>query len=523
MKTSIINDTRYLLPDNLTKKHFLDTLKTCFTVKQVTNTSENFSILENFEWSLYSKKMMAIRHENQTISLWNEFDLFDDEAALLIDNITAHARFWWNFPDSEARQTLKPILKLRALYPVYKGIVKIEQLNLQNDDGKILIFCQFISISDPQRPRSPLMRQVRMSPVTGYTKELKQAVKLLRELGGFKPSLPPMDSLLGALGISPAPYTVKPQLDLPAAMPARTAVSSIISTMIEKQRLTEQGIIDDIDTEFLHHFRVSIRMVRAAIAQLKEVFPEHDVPVLKQRFGDLARETNYLRDIDVFILDKERYMNFLPESMRNDLLPMFNDFEKKRLTEAKRISRWIASRAYLKEISELQSLFINGYSAVETEWSEQATIELAINKIQKTYKKIYKAAQKINNTTPDENIHSIRISCKKLRYLLYFFSSEFDKKKIKLVGKHLKSLQDTLGIFNDLTVQGDFLKNYLYQLEHKPKKDIMLIASLGGLISTLYTMQLQERDRCIQELAIFSNESNRQLFRETFIVSPAAE
>jgi len=519
MKTSTSNDIRYLLPDHLSKKQFLDTLKTCFTVKQVESNTEKFSILESFEWNLYRKKILAIRHENQSISLWNESNLFDNESVINIDNIGARSKFWWDFPDSEGKQVLKPILKLRALYPFFKGTLKIEHLNLQNDDGKILVFCQLVSIYQADQSRTPIMSQVRVLPVTGYEKDHKLTIKLIKELGGFKPSLAPLDSLLGAIGITPLPYTVKPDINLPPAMPARTAVSCIVTTMIDKQRLTESGIIKDIDTEFLHHYRVAIRMVRAAIAQLKEVFPQHDVITLKQRFGDLARETNFLRDNDVFILDKERYMNLLPESMRNDLLPMFEDFEKSRHIEAKRISRWIASRTYRKEMDELQALFVNGYSAVETQWSEKPTIELAVNKIQKTYNKIYKAALKINNATPDEDIHSIRIACKKLRYLLYFFGSEFKKKKLKIVLNHLKSLQDKLGIFNNLPVQGDFLKNSLYHLEHKPKKDIMLIASLGGLISNLYTMQMQERDKSIQELARFSNDSNRQLFKETFIIS----
>ncbi|MCU7800839.1 MAG: CHAD domain-containing protein [gamma proteobacterium symbiont of Lucinoma myriamae] len=518
MKSSKISDTRYLLPDNMTKKHFLETLKSCFVVKQIASSSEKFSILESFDWGLYKKNLLAIRHEDQAISLWNKDNLFDIESAQKIDNINANSRFWWDFPDCQAKEILKPILDLRSLSPIYKGVLKIEQFNLQNEAGKILVFCQLMSIYKPEQPRTPIMRQISMTPVTGYAKENGQAIELIRDLGGFKASLPPLDSLLGAIGVSPQPYTVKPQIELLSTMPARSAVSSIIAIMIEKQRLTEPGIIKDIDTEFLHHYRVAIRMVRAAIAQLKDVFPQQEVPILKQRFGDLARETNKLRDLDVFILDQERYMNLLPKSMRNDLAPMFNDFQQNRQTEAKRISRWIGSKTYRNEINELQSLFENGYSAMETLWSEKPSIELAINKIQKTYKKIYKAAIKITHTTPDEDIHRIRIDCKKLRYLLYFFASQFNKKKIKIVGKHLKSLQDTLGIFNDLTVQGEFLKNYLYQLEHKPKKDIMLIASLGGLISTLYTMQKQERDKCINELAIFSNDENRQLFKETFIV-----
>ena len=517
MKASRNNYTRYLLPDKMTKKHFMDTLQKCFTINMFETTSETFSILDSFECGLYNQRMMAVRHENNNISLWNEDDLLDPELSLDIENTTVHSRFWWDFPDSSAKEILKDILDLRALSPIYKGLLKTEQFNFQNEEGKILVFCQLISISEPATPRTPVMRQAKLIPVTGYMKEYRQAEELLKELGGFEATLPPLDSLLGAIGVLPQPYTVKPKLNLSASMTARAAANSIILTMMEKQRLTEDGIIDDIDTEFLHHYRVAIRMTRAAIAQLKDVFPEQDVEMLKNRFGALARKTNLLRDLDVFILDKKRYMNLLPESLRSGLSPMFDDFEKSRTSEVKKVARWLSGKTYKNEMTELEALFEHGYSALETEWSEKPTIDLAVNKIQKRYRKIQKAAAKITSDTPDEAIHDIRINCKKLRYLLYFFGSMFKKKQVKVVINHLKSLQDTLGVFNDLTVQGEFLGNYLYELEHKPKKDIMLIASLGGLISSLYSMQRLERDNCIVELAIFSNAENRQLFKETFI------
>lgn len=516
MKTSEACDYYYLLPDSLSKKNFLETLKRIFVVRKIDTVSENVSILETFDWGLYKQRLLAIRHEDQSIGLWDEKNLFALDMAKKIDNISEKARFSWDFPTCEATKILAPLLKLRSLNPIYKGILKIEPINLLDNEGKILVFCQLISIYAPESPNTPIMRQLRINSLTGYNEERKQAVELLKGLGAFEPSLTPLDSLLGAIGVTPQPYTVKPEINIAHDTPSRQAVSSIISIIIEKQRLTEAGIIEDIDTEFLHHYRVAIRMVRSAIAQLKVVFPLQDVISLKQRFGDLARETNLLRDLDVFILDKQRYMSFLPESMRNDLTPMFDDFQKKRELEAKHISQWIDSKAYKDEMGALQSLFTPNYSAMETQWSERPSIELSIDKIQKTYQKIYKAALQITADTPDTAIHDIRIDCKKLRYLLYFFGSQFSNKKIKKVSEHLKSLQDTLGIFNDLTVQGNFLKNYLFQLEHEVEKDIMLIAALGGLIATLYTMQRQEREKSVKELAIFSNKSNRQLFKKTF-------
>lgn len=520
MKSSQLSESRYLLPENVTRKDFLDTLGKNFTVKAAQPRQEKIAILDSFEWGIYQKRMLAIRHEDNTISLYNEDNLLAPDESLKIENVAARSKFWWEFADSPAKDVLKKILDLRALYPVFSGLLKIEQFNLEDEAGKILAICQLIAIASPDKPRTPLMRQAKLIPVTGYKLENQSAIDLLKELGAFEPRLKPLDSLLGAIGVTPQPYTVKPQLALSPQMPARSSVCSIVAIMIEKQRLTEQGIIKDIDTEFLHHFRVSIRMIRAAIAQLKEVFPQQDVVMLKDRFGAIARETNHLRDLDVFILDKQRYMNLLPASLREGLMPMFDDFEQSRRTEVKRIARWLSSKSYRLEIEALQALFSQGYSALETEWSEKPTIDLAVNKIQQRYRKIQKAAAKINQDTPDEAIHGIRIDCKKLRYLLYFFGDLFNKKQVKVAANHLKVLQDKLGIFNDLTVQGEFLEDYLNTTEHKAKKDIMLIASLGGLISSLNTMHQQERANCIRELAIFSNQENRQLFKQTFTLQP---
>jgi CHAD domain-containing protein len=519
MKTSQVLNSRFILPDNINKKVLLEMLSQHFTVKTGQSINEDIAIIESFNWGLYQHNMLAVRQEDNSISLYTDDSTFlDPELALKIDGIGTRSRFWWDFPEGEARDILKGILDLRALYPVFQGKLKIEEVNLQDDEGKTLVFGQMISIFSPERPATPILREIKISSLTGYDDEYLQAVSILEQLRAFIPTKTPLDTFYGAIGVAPTPYTVKPKLNLDPQATTRTSVSSIIKTMIEKQRQTEQGIIKDIDTEYLHHYRVALRMIRAAIAQLKEVFPEQEQLKLKERFGALARDTNQLRDLDVFILDKERYMNLLPPALRDGLLPMYKDFEQSRSAEVKRVARRLSSKAYQNEIESLQSLFINGYSALETAWSEKPTIELAVEKIQKRYRKIQKAASKITQDTPDEAIHSIRIECKKLRYLLYFFGDLFNKKQVKIAGNHLKSLQDTLGIFNDLSVQCDFLQQYLYDTEHKAKKDVLLIASLGGLITSLYTLQKQERENCIRELAVFSNKENRQLFNETFII-----
>jgi len=65
-------------------------------------------------------------------------------------------------------------------------------------------------------------------------------------------------------------------------------------------RQNEDGIKADYDTEFLHDYRVSLRKVRSVLS----LFKGENI-ALKQAFSDIMKGTNQLRDLDVYLLDKQ--------------------------------------------------------------------------------------------------------------------------------------------------------------------------------------------------------------------------
>ena len=102
-----------------------------------------------------------------------------------------------------------------------------------------------------------------------------------------------------------------------------------------------------------------------------------------------------------------------------------------------------------------------------------------------------KRGKAINDDTPDEALHDLRIDCKKLRYLLEFFASLFSKNKMdKLIG-YMKKLQDNLGDFNDLSVQQQELMTYLNEVLPRSRRADRLLcaAAIGGLIARLHDQQ----------------------------------
>jgi len=77
------------------------------------------------------------------------------------------------------------------------------------------------------------------------------------------------------------------------------AVTLIAQYLVRSIQQNEDGIIEDVDTEFLHQYRVSIRKLRSLLTLIEGVYPLEDSRRLKSAFGGYAKDTNDLRDLDV--------------------------------------------------------------------------------------------------------------------------------------------------------------------------------------------------------------------------------
>ena len=82
------------------------------------------------------------------------------------------------------------------------------------------------------------------------------------------------------------------------------------------------GLKRDIDTEFLHDFRVSVRRTRSCLGHIKRVFPPGEVEEFRKEFAWLGSLTGPTRDMDVYLLKMSDYRLTLPEPVQRDLRPL---------------------------------------------------------------------------------------------------------------------------------------------------------------------------------------------------------
>ena len=318
------------------------------------------------------------------------------------------------------------------------------------------------------------------------------------------------------LGIPEKCYTSKPRLPIVPDAPILDTTRGIITTYIQVARANEAGVQADYDTEFLHDYRVSLRKVRSVLSLFKGVFAETDTIRLKQVFAEMMQQTNRLRDLDVYLLDKDLYFSMVPESLHEGLHEMFASFAKERRQQLKQVNEMLQSENYQRRISELTELFEEPGRIETGPQSPEVLLEFACQKIWKRYKKVCKIARSITNATADETVHDLRIHCKKLRYLMEFFSPLFPKKEIKALIRSLKRLQDNLGRFNDFSVQQISLQNFLQEHSEQQNPRLKLAESIGSLVTVLHQRQLEERRHVMENFACFDSAEIRASFQTLF-------
>jgi len=253
------------------------------------------------------------------------------------------------------------------------------------------------------------------------------------------------------------------------------------------------------------------------VSLFKGIYSDEQTLTLKKTFSDLMSPTGRLRDLDVYLLDRKNYFGLLPKSLHDGLTIMFNLFEIERNKQLKLISKHLKSSAYNKSISRLHALFSGSDDLQPGANAGHSAFIYARELIWKRYRKVCKIARAINPDTPDSEVHELRIHCKKLRYLMEFFSPMFPLNEIKNLIKALKRLQDNLGLFNDYSVQQESLQEFILTHASKGRKqDISVAKSVGALIAMLYQKQLEERAKVISNFQIFDSLTTQQQFQKLF-------
>ncbi|MEX0302859.1 MAG: CHAD domain-containing protein [Leisingera sp.] len=307
-------------------------------------------------------------------------------------------------------------------------------------------------------------------------------------------------------------YNPKPQVQLRPAQPALAAATAIIRSCLSVARQNEAGVVSDLDTEFLHDYRISLRRIRTVLSLFKGVFAPADALRLKTGFAGLMAETSRLRDLDVYLLKRDWFYAQTPRMLHPGLDAMFDAFAAERRISHQSLALHLAGARYKWQIAAMQAEFAEGAEIAPGPRAARPVQGFAQKLIWKRYSKLCRIADGITPATPDAEIHRLRISCKKLRYLIELFAPLFPASGLKPILKPLKKLQNTLGDFNDCSVQ----QAALLEFAATPAATREIALSAGALIAVLGQNQNAARAQVETRFQAFNSPRTQRRFQTMF-------
>lgn len=252
---------------------------------------------------------------------------------------------------------------------------------------------------------------------------------------------------------------------VPPVFPRQTVQQAFVALL--EQQLFSLGRWEDsartgVDVEGVHQLRVALRRMRSVLRIFRPALASELTRPWSEDMRYLAGQLGPARDLDVFL---DQSLTAVAGK-----LPLAGADQLRRLAEVRRSGAYDAVRVLLD--SERYSDFKRGLG----EWlrragwqrgslTDQQRAALAGNvgdfarrMLKKQRKRVLRQGRATDENKPEE-LHRLRIECKKLRYAaecfapLYAGMAEFID--------HLKGLQDLLGVMNDVSVTQHLLDDLL--------------------------------------------------------------
>lgn len=480
-----------------------------------TVTKQIATLSDTFDWRLYSKGyvLLQMNGEVRLISVKND-EIID---AMVWKKKKAPERIQ-QFTNGSLRNKIADTIKDRILIPVCKCEFENEIYECTDTDGKIIARVSLYTALQDTMDDSFPKQIISIERLKGYEQESSKYLSFFKTKRLSKIKSPFSEVLLKNSERVPGQYTSKFRISLSSQQTSREALLQILRYLTTQLMENYPYVTNPSDIEFLHDFRVSIRRIRAALRQISGVLPEEDVLYYANEFREIAQNSNTVRDMDVFLTERDTYIKLLPSALQQGIIPLFEHLHETHSDEFNKMKRKYNSKKTKDFLKKWQNYLDNSEEIVceECPNSERNIREFASARILRRFKKIVQKSELIDYSKPDEFIHVIRLDCKKLRYLLEFFFSLYPPKKISVLISHLKSLQDILGIFNDVYVQQIRFTGFLEELDDTYENKKGVAAAVGGIIAIAYRGQLDMLQKIEEAFSTFKNKKNTELYQSIF-------
>jgi CHAD domain-containing protein len=485
--------------------------------------AERFELIyyDSFDWCLHAAGLI-LQHIRSSDSEELQLLRLSDLAVVAVQPMAKPAaRFAAQLPVGEIRDRIEPLLGIRAFLPL--ACLRGSGICLRQEDreGKtrVRLYLESFSVLDDAGKRRPLQKRVRLEALRGYR---KAAAGVGAKLAGDYRLVATGDELFGqalaALGKQPGSYSSKVVVDLQAQMRADVAVRKILTSLFEAIQVNEAGTIADLDSEFLHDFRVAVRRTRSVLGELKRVFAPSQLARFRREFAWLGSITGPVRDLDVYLLKFDKYKAAISPELRDALEPLREFLRYKQHAEqTQKLAPDLKGRRYRKLKDQWQRYLTSRLAKNPAAPDAARPIGLvAHQRTWRMYKRVLKEGRAITPESPPADLHELRKSCKKLRYLMEFFLSLYPGKPMRAAIAELKQLQDNLGDFQDIDVQIDSLQRFAMEMRRRGEYPQATAQAMEALLAVLEAQVHTVRAEFEAHFERFDSKANHSRYKSLF-------
>jgi len=506
----------YQLEEGLETDQLIDQLNKLGTWRAGEPVDSSLTFFDSFDWRLHAagKSLQCETTAEQSRIVCSDLET----GATRLEQTGQMPRFVRDLTEGALKQLLTPVLEMRALLPLATLQRARQPLALLDSQEKIIlrVYLDQLEVSHPEAGKAqelPLILCI--EPLKGYPKPADRLIGMLvqNDLAGSTTNL--FTLAMDALKLQPGSYSSKLAIDLSPGLPAREALRRILLHLLQAMETNEDGTLRGLDSEFLHDFRVAVRRTRSALSQVRKVLPKAMSERMRNEFAWLGQITGPTRDLDVYLLTFPAYQASLPAEIRADLEPLHAFLQRQQRQQQRLLARRLNSKRYHTLIAEWREWLEHPGE----DWDENAALpigRLASERIRKTFQRVLREGAAINDDSPAGDLHELRKTCKKLRYLLEFFQGLYPAGKLRKLIKALKGLQDNLGTFQDLSVQAESLRQFARQMAAEGIAPPDTLLAMGMLVDHFQQRESACRDEFAERFAGFSSTGNCRLFSELF-------
>lgn len=330
---------------------------------------------------------------------------------------------------------------------------------------------------------------IEVSALRGYESECRRLLAAIESDPAFAPSERSVAAQAREVLELPSFVPAKFSLDLDPDATAGEVWRDVLQELLDIMIANVEGTVADIDSEFLHDFRVAVRRTRSVLQEGRDVLPPEARSHFRAAFKWLGDITTPTRDADVHLLDMPHLMGALPPEYAAALQPLEDLLVARQracqttLAAELRSARWTDLAADWADFLAGRGGSTAKRSKVTPDAGRLAA-DVVAERVRRAHARLVRDGRAIHGESPAESLHDLRKDAKRLRYLLECFGSLSSADALAVAVKPLKSLQDVLGEFQDTEVQARALADLGRQLD-AAGADTDTILAMGGAIEQL--------------------------------------